>query len=422
LDIKPRPLNSPQGQPSHTFFSEALLPTALGRFRVRVYRDAHGDEAIALIAANVEGRDDVAVRVHSACLTSEAFGSLKCDCREQLDLSLEYIQRHGGIVIYLQQEGRGIGFGNKIKAYALQAQGHDTVSANEALDLPVDARSYEAAASILADLGIRRVRLMTNNPAKIAGLRKLGIEVTGTIPVLAHDNVHSIDYLETKRVRMGHMIAPRRPAHVPTAAPAAAPSALLRPHIHLNFAIRAPGTIQSQASSTVSCAADWRRVHELRERYTAIAVGATTWCKDRPRLTAREEHLKRAPRRQPEPVIFMGSKGYWPEPDGRRTFVVGGNLPPFDGFIGVRAEGHDLAAPLETLRALGIESMLVEGGPTLLRSFLEQGIADEITIYASTPFAELARECAAKQFPRLLPPLTAERLGEGTLLRWERTA
>lgn len=414
------PARSP-GHRTHAFFSEASLPTALGRFRVRVYRDARGDEAIALIAGNVEDRDEVPVRVHSACLTSEAFGSLKCDCREQLDLSLEYVQRHGGMVIYLQQEGRGIGFGNKIKAYALQAQGHDTVSANEALDLPIDARSYEAAAAILEDMRVRSVRLMTNNPAKVSGLRLLGVEVTGTIPVLAHDNVHSIDYLETKRVRMGHMIAPRRPVHAGTALPAAR-TALLRPHIHLNFAIRAPGTGQAQASPVISCAADWKRVHELRERYTAIAVGATTWCKDRPRLTAREEHLQRPPRRQPEPVIFMGSKGYWPEPDGRRTFVVGGNLPPFDGLIGVRAEGRDLAAPLEALRAMGIESMLVEGGPTLLRSFLEQGVADEVTIYVSTPFAELARECAATHFPKLLPPLACERLGEGSLLRWERGA
>lgn len=416
LDIRSRPLSRPAAD-AHAFFSEALLPTALGQFRVRVYRGPGGEESIALLTGSVEGHDDVAVRVHSACLTSETFGSLKCDCRQQLDLSLEYIQRHGGVVIYLQQEGRGIGFGNKIKAYALQQQGHDTISANEALNLPVDARSYEAAAAIVRDLRIRSVRLMTNNPAKIAGLRKSGIAVAGTIPVVAQGNVHSIDYLETKRLRMGHTLAPRRsPFEAVVAQPAAQP----RPYIHLNFAIRAPGTAEAEASRCISCAGDWKRVHELRERYTAIAVGALTWCKDRPRLTAREEHLGRAPRRQPEPVIFMGTRGYWPEPDGRRTFVVGNNLPPFQGFIGVGAEGRELGEPLARLRAMGIESMLVEGGPTLLRSFMQQAAADEITIYVSTPRTDLARECAAKQFGGLLPAMAAESLGSGTLLRWMR--
>src|SRR5512141_239077 len=113
-----RELSPAAEQRSHAFFSEALLPTAFGQFRVRVYRANDGSEAIALVCGAVEGRSEVPVRVHSACLTSETFGSLKCDCRQQLDLSLEYIQRHGGIVIYLHQEGRGIGFGNKIKAYA----------------------------------------------------------------------------------------------------------------------------------------------------------------------------------------------------------------------------------------------------------------------------------------------------------------
>lgn len=386
------------------FFSEALLPTALGQFRVRVYRAANGDESIALVCGPVEGREEVPVRVHSACLTSETFGSLKCDCRQQLDLALEYIQRHDGIVIYLHQEGRGIGLGNKIKAYALQQQGHDTVSANEALDLPVDGRSYEAAHAILADLRVRSVRLMTNNPAKIAALGKLGVVIAGTIPVVVAENAHSIGYLETKRVRMGHTIVPVRKPD--------------RPYIHLNFAMRAPGTGGADASRNVSCALDWNRVHLLRERYAAIAVGALTWSKDHPRLTAREEHLHRPARRQPDPVIFMGSKGYWPQPDGRRMFVVGANLPRRAGFIGVEADGHDLAGPLAILRRMAIHSMFVEGGPTLLRSFLDQGMADEITIYIATHSAELAAHCATAEFPALPRQMHSERYGAGTLLRW----
>jgi len=411
------------GSAAVRFYSEATLPTALGPFRVRVYRDAKGEESIALIANAVEDAEDVALRVHSACMTSETFGSLKCDCRQQLDLSLEYVQRHGGLVIYLDQEGRGIGLGNKIRAYALQQQGHDTISANEALDLPVDSRSYEAVQAILADLGVRSVRLMTNNPDKIAALGRLGVRVAGTIPVVVPGNEHSVDYLETKRVRMGHTIGPRAaPEPMPPPGPAAAPAARERPFIHLNFAIRAPGTVQAEVSRGVSCPEDWTRVHGLRERYTAIAVGALTWSKDRPRLTAREEHLHRPARRQPERVIFMGSRGYWPQPDGRRTIVVGRGVPPREGCLAVEADGHDLAAPLAALRRLAIDSMLVEGGPTLLASFLAQDVADEITIYVSTGSADVARACALAQFPALPQPLATRRCGAGTLLRWSRGA
>ena len=399
----------PEVPPSVVFFSEALLPTALGQFRLRVYRSASGDESIALIAGTVQRQDSVPVRVHSACMTSETFGSLKCDCRQQLDLSLEYIQRHGGVVIYLNQEGRGIGLGNKIKAYALQQQGHDTVSANEALDLPVDSRSYEAVPAILADLEVRSVRLMTNNPDKILALQKFGVKITGTIPVVAQENEHSVGYLETKRVRMGHTLGLRPVVSDPA-----------KPFIHLNFAIRAPGTAQAAASKNVSCALDWGRVHLLRERYAAIAVGAITWRLDKPRLTAREEHLHRPARRQPERVIFMGSKGYGAAPDGRRTFVVGSGMPATEGCISVHADGHDLAAPLAALRGMAVESLFVEGGPTLLRSFLAQGMADEVTIYVSTHSAALAHECAYAQFPGLPPSMVARRYGDGTLLHWVR--
>lgn len=419
----------PEVPPSVTFFSEALLPTALGQFRLRVYRSATGDESIALIAGAVERQDSVPVRVHSACLTSETFGSLKCDCRQQLDLSLEYIQRHAGVVIYLNQEGRGIGLGNKIKAYALQQQGHDTVSANEALDLPVDSRSYEAVPAILADLEVRSVRLMTNNPDKISALQDFGVEITGTIPVVGQENEHSIGYLETKRVRMGHTfglrsvvsdLAESSGAGLPS--PFAGPRRQDTPFIHLNFAIRAPGPAQATASRDVSCALDWGRVHQLRERYAAIAVGATTWRLDQPRLTAREEHLHRPARRQPERVIFMGSKEFSTAPDGRRTFVVGSGMTASEGCISVHADGHDLAAPLAALREMAVESLFVEGGPTLLRSFLAQGMADEVTIYVSTDSAALAQGCAYAQFPGLPPSMVARRYGDGTLLHWVRHA
>ena len=154
------------------FVSETLLPTERGSYRVRAYRDLQsGTEPVAIVSGKVYGMDEVPVRVHDECFTSEVLGSLKCDCREQLHFAMDHIRRRGpGAVIYLRQEGRGIGLANKIAAYALQEVGHDTVDANRMLGLPDDIRRYDAAAAILRDLGIRSVRLMTNNPRKVAKL------------------------------------------------------------------------------------------------------------------------------------------------------------------------------------------------------------------------------------------------------------
>lgn len=184
---------------------EARLPTRYGAFLVRSYLDRDGSEPLVIIAGDVAGKRDVPVRVHSACLTSESLGSLRCDCREQLEFALNYVAGHGGAVVYLHQEGRGIGLGRKIMAYALQELGHDTIDANSLLNLPADARTYEAAAFILRDLEIKSIRLISNNPDKIRALRRLGIEITGRIPVVIPANEHSSCYLQTKFTRMGHL-------------------------------------------------------------------------------------------------------------------------------------------------------------------------------------------------------------------------
>jgi GTP cyclohydrolase II len=196
--------------PSALFVSETLLPTAAGSFRVRAYRDpVSGTEPIAIVEGTVRGTEAVPVRVHDECFTSEVLGSLKCDCKDQLSFSLDYIKRHkAGVVIYLRQEGRGIGLANKIAAYALQEQGHDTVDANRMLGLPDDSRTYDAAAAILADLGVESIRIMTNNPRKVAKLEALGIQIDGRIPVLTCTNPHSQAYLEAKADRMGHLLGP----------------------------------------------------------------------------------------------------------------------------------------------------------------------------------------------------------------------
>jgi GTP cyclohydrolase II len=190
------------------FVSETLLPTRHGHLRVRAYRDCQDrSEPIAIVSGDVTGLTEVPVRVHDECFTSEVLGSLKCDCREQLEFSIEYIRRRGpGVVIYLRQEGRGIGLANKIAAYSLQERGHDTVDANRILGLPDDSRRYDAAQAILEDLGVQSVRLMTNNPRKVEKLRELGVEITGRIPVLIEPNEHSHGYLSAKASRMGHII------------------------------------------------------------------------------------------------------------------------------------------------------------------------------------------------------------------------
>jgi 3,4-dihydroxy 2-butanone 4-phosphate synthase / GTP cyclohydrolase II len=185
------------------------LPTSHGDFTVRGYYDTKTTaDHVAIIAGNPTG-EDVLVRMHSECITGEAFGSLKCECGPQLDFALDQIANDpkGGIVIYLRgQEGRGIGLLNKLKAYALQDTGLDTVDANLALGLPSESREYGAAVAILHDLGVKSVRLMTNNPAKSNFLNDAGITVNSFVPVIVGQASQNANYLETKRARMGHII------------------------------------------------------------------------------------------------------------------------------------------------------------------------------------------------------------------------
>lgn len=189
-----------------TFSGEATLPTSHGDVTIRGYRDERtGSEHVALVVPPKEGIVPI-VRVHSECLTGDALGSLRCDCGPQLDAAIAAVARDGGAVVYLTgHEGRGIGIVKKIQAYALQDQGRDTVDANADLGLPVDRREYGAASSILHDLGLTRIRLMTNNPAKVEGLRASGIEIAERIPINVGGNPHNERYLKTKVERMGHL-------------------------------------------------------------------------------------------------------------------------------------------------------------------------------------------------------------------------
>lgn len=189
--------------------SVADLPTRFGEFRVVAFTpDQHGDDHIAIVRGRVRGRADVPARIHSECLTGDVLGSLRCDCRDQLLSALEQLgEQPYGALLYLRQEGRGIGLGNKIRAYALQDCGHDTVEANHMLGFGDDERDYGIAVEMLRALGIEGVQLMTNNPRKLDGLRQHGVPVTGRLPLIMTPNRHNASYLLTKQQRSGHLLA-----------------------------------------------------------------------------------------------------------------------------------------------------------------------------------------------------------------------
>jgi GTP cyclohydrolase II len=199
-----------QHSPSIQPFSSTKLPTSLGDFDVTVYRGPEGEEHLAISTGLSSRTHDLGaplVRIHSACFTSEVLSSLKCDCREQLDYALKAIKEEGcGLVVYLFQEGRGIGLGAKIQVYALQEQGHDTVEANTELGFDEDARTYEAAIEILKDLKLYKLRLLTNNPEKVEALASTGLFNVERVPIEVGRNPVNHEYLRVKRDKMGHLL------------------------------------------------------------------------------------------------------------------------------------------------------------------------------------------------------------------------
>ncbi len=190
--------------------AEARLPTRFGEFTVMAYRSkVDPDEHVALVYGEVQLGDAVLVRVHSECLTGDVFASLRCDCGQQLAMALQAVVAEGkGVVLYMRQEGRGIGLHNKLRAYALQDQGMDTVEANELLGFAADLRDYGIGAQILADIGLERIRLLTNNPRKVVGLEGHGLKVVETVPIVVPPNTYNASYLETKGVKLGHHFLP----------------------------------------------------------------------------------------------------------------------------------------------------------------------------------------------------------------------
>ena len=203
------PLILPEaGLPDATRRAEAIIPTPYGDFKMVAYAGDAEDYTphLALVHPDMDPAGEVLVRLHSECITGDLFGSKRCDCGEQLDRALKLTAAARGVVVYLRQEGRGIGIINKLKAYQLQDQGMDTIEANLHLGLEVDARHYEVARGILTDLGIHRIQLLTNNPEKVDAFGEGPIEVTERLPIIVAPSKQNRDYLHTKRVNMGHWL------------------------------------------------------------------------------------------------------------------------------------------------------------------------------------------------------------------------
>jgi len=402
----------------------ARLPRPAGEYRLSLFHNDRDDkEHLALVRGEVEGARDVLVRIHSECFTGDVLGSERCDCGDQLSAALGMIDQEGrGALLYLRQEGRGIGLLEKLKAYNLQDLGYDTVDANRLLGHAPDERDYALAARIIEELGIRSVRLLTNNPAKISGLVEHGVEVRGRVPIGAVVKKENALYLRTKVERLRHRLDLEEllpspdggpadpPAHQPSAAADVAgngsgwihewladverpPRAGKRPFVTLTYAQSVDGCIAAQVDQPLAISGPQSRglTHELRAAHDAILVGIGTVLADDPRLTVRLVDA-----RNPRPVVL----------DSRLRFPLDARLLAGSEPWIVTSEDADprrqaaleaagagvlrlpLSAPgrislehlLSELAGRGVYSLMVEGGAAVISSFLASRLVDHLVV------------------------------------------
>jgi GTP cyclohydrolase II len=383
----------------------ATLPlgTTFGEFELHAFEFASGAVYLALVRGQIGDGRAVLTRLHSECVTGDALGSLRCDCGTQLREAAREIAAEGrGVLVYAtDHEGRGIGLVNKLRAYMLQEDGADTIDANVHLGFPPDARRYDAAARCLGLLGVRSVRLLTNNPSKVEALMRAGIDVEQTVPLQTSPHVRNIKYLHAKEARLGHVA----PAGVPLdgdpigeatdVAPllgrAAAPSC--RPYVVLKYAQTVDGRIATRRGEAkwISSEAERRISHGLRAACDAVLVGVGTAIIDDPQLTVRM-----VPGRSPLRVV-LDSTLRLPSTarvldDGAGTVVITTERSSEERRAALRARGvgvHvvdasprgvDLASALQTLRELGIGSLLVEGGARVITSFFAEKLVDRLVV------------------------------------------
>lgn len=424
----------------------ARLPTETGDFFTAIY-DGHDDkEHVVLTMGELERGGPVLVRIHSECFTGDVLGSHRCDCGEQLSESLRRIAAEGrGVVVYLRQEGRGIGLADKLRAYNLQDLGYDTVDANAELGHAPDLRDYGVAARILGDLGIGTVRLLTNNPAKIASLRDHGIEVSERVPLVMPAKAENRRYLLAKVERMGHLLEPRAEPDAALRPPAvheasrphqadelfdllARAEAPARPQVTLSYAQSLDGSSAALGDRplAISGAESLRFTHRLRAAHDAILVGIGTVLSDDPRLTVRGW-----PGTDPQPVV-LDSRLRFPldarllEHPSRQVFIATTALANPARIARIESLGArvlvlpadamgrvDLPALLEALHELGVRRLMVEGGGRVISQFLAQRLPDLLVltiapmivrgIRAVDPLApEAGRALARLEAPRYL--------------------
>lgn len=377
------------------------LPVEDGEFRMCLYRSKlDGQDHLMLVHGDVAGQEGVLTRIHSECFTGDVMGSLRCDCGAQLQAALRIIGQAGrGVLIYLRQEGRGIGLLEKLRAYNLQDRGFDTVDANLELGHESDSREYTDAALMLRDLQVSSVDLITNNPSKIDALTELGVRVRQRVPTTLAMNPENQAYLETKARRMNHLFSLAKAAPVsPSDNPLEALETWLeghppppgRPHVTVTYAQSLDGSIAERRDQPLALSGYESQLltHRLRRWHDAILVGIGTVLSDDPRLTVRlvdgptpvpvvVDSRLRFPLEarllgNPNPVVIAAGPQADPE---RRQALEGRGAEvldlPRNGGVGV-----DLKALLARLHAKGVRRLMVEGGATVLNSFLRERLAD----------------------------------------------
>jgi 3,4-dihydroxy 2-butanone 4-phosphate synthase/GTP cyclohydrolase II len=385
--------------------ASAPIPTPYGEFRARAFENPSGHVHLALVFGEIGDGESLLTRVHSECLTGDALGSLRCDCGVQLRAALRNVAAEGrGVVLYLNgHEGRGIGLVNKLRAYMEQDAGADTVDANLRLGLHADLRDYGDAAAILGTLGVRSVRLLSNNPGKVAGLRRHGITVESLQPLRTAANRHNRAYLETKQERLGHLRSTGPGLDELPLAPVDAASLLGslhprvdRPYVVLKYAQTLDGRIATRTGDAkwISGEPERRVAHAMRSGCDAVLVGARTLLQDDPQLTVRM-----VPGASPLRVV-LDSTLRTPltakvlsddaatvilcrpdaDPARREALVSAGatvrDVPP-------GPDGLQVDSVLRLLRSLGVASLLVEGGGRVLTSMLRAAAVDRLVVSLS---------------------------------------
>ena len=397
----------PAGMVQPTEVARLILPTWAGEFDLRVFEGASGDVYLLFVYGEIGDGRDVLVRLHSACLTGDAFGSLRCDCGPQLRLAMrQIVAEDRGVLVYAAgHEGRGVGLVPKLRAYMLQDEGHDTVEANRRLGLPVDSRDFREAVQILRAAGVRSSRVLTNNPAKAIVLDQEGVLVERLVSLQTAPHLRNHRYVQTKQQRLGH----RAPGGTPLTEDgfqagdgrAFDATALLgdvdppadRPHVVLKYAQTLDGRIATSGgdSKWISGTQERRVSHALRAACDAVLVGAGTALADDPLLTVRM-----VPGASPIRVVLDSTLRVPPDaqlfgPDAATIVLTSTRSDPDRRAAlrrrGVKVEvvdqapdGIDLAAGLARLRSLGVRCLLVEGGSRVITSALRERLADRVVV------------------------------------------